>query len=70
MKSILMVKISDPPSWAILAGIGGIGFLLIQGNTLPVVYNLFGTVIPLGDLTLLLAIIGILIGLYYQIDNL
>ena len=65
-----MVKISDPPSWAILAGIGGIGFLLIQGNTLPVVYNLFRTVIPLGDLTLLLAIIGILIGLYYQIDNL
>jgi hypothetical protein len=70
MKSTPMVKISDAPSWAILAGIGGIGFILIQGNTLPAIYNLFGTVIPLGDLTLLLTIIGIVIGLYYQIDNL
>lgn len=64
-----MVKISDPPRWAILAGIGAGGFILVQTGTLPGIYSLFGTALPLGDLTLLLAIIAVGIGLYYQFDN-
>lgn len=64
-----MVKISDPPRWAILVGIGAGGFILFQSGTLPRIYNLFGTSLPLGDLTLLLAIIAVAIGLYHQFDN-
>jgi len=64
-----MVELSDPPRWAILGGFGGLAFFLIWKGELPAVYNLFGTQLPLEQLSLLVAIAGVGFGLLYQFDN-
>ncbi|WP_149799236.1 hypothetical protein [Halorubrum xinjiangense] len=67
-----MVEIGpvDVPSWTILGIVfGGVPFYLIYNGELPANYLLFGSNIPLQDGALLVAMIAVVFGIFYQIQN-
>jgi len=60
----------DLPRWLLLVAVGGVGFYFMQNGEIPTKYTLSGMNMPLQDISMALILVGILLGLVYQLKNL